>query len=114
MSDEIRFEIPEHIAEEDFADYIANNSDEYYGAFDQTANEHDDRSSVDGINVINVELTEDEVHIEYEVDYSAYHGCRDKNYADTDERELFGTRNGRVITFDKFVFPQKRSTFDEF
>ncbi len=96
------------------ADYIAKHHEKYYGAFDLTANEHDDRSQVDDIRVTDVKIDEDSVTINYDVEYSAYHGCRDKNYADSDERELFGERQGRLLIFDSWVRPSRRSTDDEF
>lgn len=111
---EIRFEIPEWVQEDEFANYIADNSDEYYAAFDSTANENDDRSQVDNISVINVELHENLVTIYYDVDYSAYHGCRDMNYEDTDEREIVGHREGRIIIFESFSPSPPRSTYEEF
>lgn len=114
--EEVRFEIPEWIDEDEeaFKDYIAENFEEYSAALDYTANDHDDRAVVDEVRVTDVDLNDDSVGISYEVDYSAYHGCKDMSYADTHERFLSGRRDGRVFVFKKFVSPTRRSTFEEF
>lgn len=114
MPKAVRFEIPVWVEEAKIADYISNNMHEYSDALDKSASEHDDRAEVDEIIVTNVELEEDSVFIYYDVEFSAYYGCRDMNYSDTDEREICGTRKGRVFTFEKYIPPPKRTTFEEF
>lgn len=114
MSEQIRFEIPEDIEDENLADYIAENMGEYSVALDHSAYGHDERSQVDDISVTSVEIDDDFVTIRYDVDISAYHGCRDVNYAETDEREVTASREGRVLIFDKYVPLPPRSTYDEF
>jgi hypothetical protein len=114
--DEIRFEIPEWVEEDEEAlkDYIVDNYEKFADALDYTANDHDDRAVVDEVRITHVDLGEDFVGISYEVDYSAYHGCRDMNYADTHERFVRGRREKREFVFKKFMHPPRRSTFEEF
>lgn len=114
MAEEIRFEIPEWVEEDEFESYFRNNIDDFSEALDHSAYEHDNRSQVDDISVSSIDLSPDSVTISYDVEISAYHGCRDANYADTDERDITGRREGRVFFFDKFVYPERRSTYDEF
>lgn len=114
MSEEIRFEIPDDVDEDDFESYFQNNIDEISQALDQSAYEHDERSQVDEIEISSIDLSDGAVTIYYDVHISAYHGCRDANYADTDERDITGRRDGRVFFFDKWVYPERRSTFEEF
>ncbi len=114
MSEEIKFGIPECIKEDEFESYFRDNIDEFSEALDHSAYEHDDRSQVDDISVSSIDLSPDSVTIYYDVEISAYHGCRDANYADTDERDIIGRREGLVFFFDKFVYPERRSTADEF
>ena len=114
MSETLRFEIPEWVEEDNVADYIAENVDKYTDALDHTASEHDERAQVDEISVTNVELTEHGVTIYYDVEFSAYHGCRDMNYAETDDRFITGIREGRILTFEKHIYPPPRSTYEEF
>lgn len=114
MTNTIQFELPNSLEEDEFADFITDNIEALYDAMDITANEHDSRSQVDDIRVTNIQLNESHVTINYEVEYSAYHGCRDINYADTDEREAHGERRGNLLIFGKFVPSQLRSTHDEF
>lgn len=114
--EEVRVEIPDWVGDDDdeIASYLADNMDLYEAALDQTANVHDDRSSVDDVSVTNVDVSAHRVVVSYDVDFSAYHGCRDMNYADTHDRELIGRREGRTIIFEKFIPPPPRTTYEEY
>ncbi|MDR7151659.1 hypothetical protein J2W49_003635 [Hydrogenophaga palleronii] len=114
MTEKIRFEIPDWVDEDDFEKYFKDNIDEYTDALDQSANSHDDRSQVDEITLESIDLYPDSVTVYYNVEISAYHGCRDVNYAETDERDVTGSREGRVFIFDKHVYPAPRTPFEEF
>lgn len=114
MRETIQFELPGNLEEDEFTDFITDNIEALYDAMDITANEHDNRSQVDDIRVTGIQLNENSVTINYEVEYSAYHGCRDINYTDTDEREAHGERQGSLLIFEKFTPPPPRSTHDEF
>lgn len=112
----VRVEIPDWVEDDDdeIASYLADNKDDYEDALDQTANIHDDRSQVDDVTVTSVDVTTHTVVVSYDVDFSAYHGCRDLNYADTHDRQIVGRREGRAIIFEKFAPQPPRSTYEEF
>lgn len=114
MPEEIRFEIPEWVEKDKFESYFRENIDDIWEALDHSAYEHDDRSQVDEISVVSIDMCINSITIYYDVEISAYHGCRDANYANTDERYITARREGRVFFFDKFVYPERRSTYDEF
>lgn len=114
MTEKARFEIPDWVDEADYEKYFEDNVDDYLDALDQSANPHDDRSQVDEITVESIDLYADSVTIYYNVEISAYHGCRNVNYAQTDERDVIGSREGRVFLFEKHIYPEPRTTLEEF
>lgn len=72
-----------------------------------------DREQLDDVTVAHVEVDEGGVHVTYVVHYSAYLGCRDANYADTDHRTVYGIRSGDCWEFDLYVSPPKRYPNEE-
>jgi len=106
------FEVPDYLEEDEIEQYFRDNVDELMPAFDLELD--DDRAQVDEVSIENLELSKDRVDIEYLVEYSAYYGCRDMNYADEDQRVVSGIRDGRRFEFEIFVPPPRRSTYEEF
>ena len=114
MSKTFTLQVPHEIDESDWASYLKAQVHEYEDALDCTANEYDNRSLVDGIRVTGVDVGENQVTIYYDVDISAYHGCRDLNYAETDSRDVTAIREGQELTFEVFEPPPPRDTYEEF
>ena len=112
MTKILKIEIPRELCEEEFEDFFRDNLDDLRLALDLEL--EDDRALVDEIEIAEFELTENSVHIEYVVQFSAYYGCRDANYADEDQRAITGRRQGHRFEFDIFVPPPQRDTVDEF
>ncbi len=73
-----------------------------------------DRATLDDVEVIGVTVTGDQIEVEYSFDYSAYLGCRDANWADTETSSVCGSRRGNEWWFDRHVPWVPRSTADEF
>ena len=87
---------------------------EIEGAMDLDVSDLDERAWVYEKRIREVELTKDSIFITYELAYDAYHGCRDINYSDTDERHMSGARQGNTFYFDEYIPPPRRTTFEEF
>ena len=111
VSESLKIEVPDDLDEDELEDYFHQIKEELYPALDLEL--EDDRAQVDDVDFEAVVVTDDSVQIEYTVQYSAYYGCKDMDYADDDQRTVFGTRNGRIFEFDKFIPPPRRSTADE-
>lgn len=105
-------EVPDYLEEDEIEDYFRDNIDELRPAMDLEL--EDDRAQIDEIEIENFVLFDDVVHIEYGIQYSAYYGCKDMDYANEDQRMVSGRRNGRSFEFEVFVPPPRRSTFEEF
>lgn len=74
----------------------------------------DDRAVVDSVVIEDVELNAEGVAINYTYTYSAYYGCRDMNYADSDWGTVFGKKIGENWVFEHWVRPLPRSTHEEY
>ena len=110
----IIIEAPSGVNDEEIKNFLTDNIESLYDAMDLQVNHLDDRAQVDDIQITEIELTSDTIHIEYCVEYSAFHGCRDANYVDEDQRSVEGSRNGNKFIFEKFIPPPARSTHEEF
>jgi len=110
----IIIEAPSGVNDEEIKNFLTDNIESLYDAMDIQVNHLDDRAQVDDIQITEIELTSDTIHIEYCVEYSAFHGCRDANYVDEDQRSVEGSRNGNKFIFEKFIPPPARSTHEEF
>ena len=97
MDNFITIEVPNGFNDEEIKNYLTENIESLYAAMDFEVNHFDDRAQVDDIQITEIELTSDTIYIEYNVQYSAYHGCRDANYVDEDQREV----EGRVSSIRK-------------
>lgn len=112
---QLQIEAPDNFEnDEEFIDWVLENSELFHGAMDLDASIHDDRATVDEVRITNVELDDASVAIYYEYDYSAYYGCRNIDHGDTSEEEVIvGKRKGHNLLFDKFKPREKRSTDEE-
>jgi hypothetical protein len=114
MDTQLIIDLPDGLDDEELKDYLMANVEDLYPAMDLEVNDFDDRAQVDDVTITQIDLTSDSINIEYDVEYSAYHGCRDANYADADQREIAGERIGNKFIFDTFSPPPKRTTYEEF
>lgn len=73
----------------------------------------DDRAIVDRITVESVELTGQTVCVNYRIDFSAYHGCRDLNYQTEDWRAIVGKQDGDEWVFPVYVKPERLAPNEE-
>ncbi|MFA8630553.1 hypothetical protein QT937_017325 [Xanthomonas campestris pv. campestris] len=112
--EEVILRIPKGLSEDGIKSYIEDNIASLYPAMDLIVDDHDDRANLDNVVIKKIHLSESDVDIEYDVEFSAYHGCKDQNYADSDRREINGDRTDSELIFKRFVAPPKRTTFEEF
>ena len=73
----------------------------------------DERALVDEIELESVELGKSVVHISYRIEFSAYHGCKDMDYADEDWREVRGIQDGTDWVFEVHESPEPLAPNEE-
>jgi hypothetical protein len=112
-AERIELELRDDLDEDDYKDFLSANMDQFREALDQSANPHDHLSNVDRIEITAVQVYPSYVVIEYQVEYSAYHGCRDVNYVDTDDRDIVAEREGNLLVFEKFRYPERMAPDEE-
>lgn len=116
MALKVVLEVPDWLEASDAAitKYIADHAEAYSEALDHSGYGYDERDRVDELEVTRVELTEQTVKIQYRVKLSIYRGCQDIELKDIEHREITGRRVGRVLEFDRFTPPDRRTTHEEF
>ena len=120
MQTSINIPVPEELIDEpdcdcDLKDYFQDLVAEEFGvALDTDVWEQDDRAQHLETEIDNVELQGDSIIVYYSVTFDAYYGCRDQNYAGSDERHVAGTRVGDNWVFPAYVPRQRLDTFEEF
>lgn len=115
MRKQFKIELPHHFDDDEVKEYLRANVSDLHLAMDlEVGQANDSRLRVDEIEVEEIELSADSIHIDYTVEFSAYYGCDDANFSDIDHRALGGTRVGNTFIFDEHVYPEPRSTVDEF
>ena len=82
-------------------------------AIDYGVTEFDERATINNIECTDVVANDDSVIVTYEVSFSAYYGCSDMDYANTDKRTVRGRRVENTWVFPLHVPPPTRSTHDE-
>jgi hypothetical protein len=86
----------------------------FRNALDLDVSHVDMRAEAYGVRIINVDLHENTISVHYEVDYSIYHGCKDMDNDDSEDRFVSGVRTAKGSEYDEFVPHPGRTTFDEF
>lgn len=116
MSDPIVFMIPSDLPEDEWKEYLQDNINEFEDALDKSAGvePHDPRLNIHGITIESVTIRDDEVFIDYSVNWSIYYGCDDQNSSGDEENSVSAARRGNVLTFERHVYPEPRSTSDEY
>jgi hypothetical protein len=107
-------ELPKNFPDASIEDFLREHVEDLYAAMDLEVQDLDDRATLDNVEIDDVTVQDGIVTVDYRVEYSAYHGCRDMNYDDDDDRCIAGERIGDRIEFDEHVAPPKRSTHEEF
>lgn len=74
-------------------------------AFDMDV--QDERANIDEVKVDDVDLDGDAVVIHFTYHFSAYYGCRDQNYADSESGIAVGKVVGKTWTFDPYIPPPR-------
>ena len=106
--------LPDDLDDYEIKNYFIDNIDEYHDALDLDVGQtSDNRVQIDGIEIDKVELTNDSISIDFTIQYSAYYGCDDANFADEDQRNLYGSRSKNTFTFDRFEMPEQRYPDEE-
>lgn len=114
--------IPSYLVDEDefvqekLKDWMNKNIDLFKPGMDLDASIYDERASLCGDpEIVNVEITDDEVSISYVFSWDAYYGCRDQNCSGTsDEAWISAVLEDNTLFFEEFIPTDKRSTFEEF
>ncbi|HSV34669.1 MAG TPA: hypothetical protein VLI46_03885 [Ramlibacter sp.] len=83
-------------------------------ALDTDVWEIDMRANAYNTEITNVESEGDNIVVYYDVEFDAHYGCRDQNWAGSDERHIAGTRVGDSWVFPRYVHRVPRDTVDEF
>lgn len=74
----------------------------------------DDRATLQGIRITNVEEIDGVLGVSYTVDYHVYHGCKDIDGSGEWECHVSGVRTSDGWEFEENVPIPKRTTLDEF
>ena len=114
MDEFVIVELPDYFSDDEIKDYLVSNITDLYEAMDLEVDDSDDRAQLNEVTVTQITLRPDSIDIEFDVEYSAYYGCKDMDYSDEDSRSIAGYRKGNTFTFDKFIAPPKRTTYEEF
>jgi len=76
---------------------------------------NDERTEVGKVRFISVTFgSNNSIDIEYEYDWSLYHGCKDLNASGKEEGHITGTYKNGEFQFPVIPSSHDRSTFDEF
>ncbi len=74
----------------------------------------DDRATLQGIRITDVEEIDGVLGISYTVDYHVFHSCKDIEGNGESELHVSGARTAAGWEFDEHVPPTRRTTLDEF
>lgn len=100
-------------SDDDVQDWLSDNTEAWETALDRDVHYIDGRANYVSHAISRIDVTDGKVHVEYEVEYYMYYGCRDLNDAGIDEREISGdVRNGQ-IHFVTFVQPDEQAPNEE-
>ena len=110
----IVIQLPKSLPGAGIEDFLRDNLEDLYPAMDLEVQDVDDRATLDNVEIDSVSILGSLVTVNYRVDFSAYHGCRDMNYDDYDSRSIAGKRIGDRIEFDEHIPLPQRSTHEEF
>lgn len=119
MPSVIRIPIPEDFSEDALQDYfrplVEDSHEGRPGELRSAMNLDliDDRAAVDQITLETVEVVGEEVHVGFSFEFSAYHGCRDMNYQDSDWGNITGIRDGSDWVFPVYVSPEPLAPNEE-
>lgn len=94
--------------------YVESKKDSLAPALDLTVPTHDRRILLDGWAIVGAEVSDEGIEVQYEVNFSAYMGCRDHSWEDTEVRSAVGNRVDSQWVFEVYEPPEARSTIDEF
>ena len=114
MNEFLIVELADYLNDDEIKNYLISNVDELYPAMDLEVDDSDDRAQLDEVTITQIDLTYDSIQIEFDVEYSAYHGCKDMSYSDSDSRSIAGERKGNKLIFKKFIPSPRRTTHEEF
>lgn len=73
-----------------------------------------DRAVLDEIEIDSVNIDGENIEVEYTIRYSAYLGCKDKNWDEADSNSVCGCQRGSAWCFDRHIPCEARTTVEEF
>jgi len=113
MRNELIVELADDLNDEEIKEYLFENKEILESALDLDLKDIDDRATLEGWEITNIEIEEDTIWIGYDIEYSAYYGCKDMDHSGIVDREINGSRNPRKLIFEKPITLPSRSTYDE-
>lgn len=111
----VTIDVPEDFVENDeISEYLMACVDELMPAFDLDHGRPDDsRIQLDDVSIDDIELSST-IRIIFTAQWSANYGCTDANFETEEQRHVSGERQGNRFTFHEFVYPEPRSTWEEY
>ncbi len=105
----------DHIDWPDGVSYFSEYLEDLEEAFDLRVDDSDPRTSYLSHEIQSVTLYSDgSVALDYEVTTDTYYGCKDIDSLDYLYRAICGRPSGDYWEFDKCIYPEPRSTVEEF
>jgi hypothetical protein len=114
MNEPVYVSLPEDTSNESLRSHFQQQLHELKPALDDQVEDSDPRAVVDNIEIVAVYRTGQDVQIDYIVHFSAYYGCDDRNYVDSDERSVNGIIGDDWLVLESFVPRLPRDTYEEF
>lgn len=101
------------------SDFILDRLNEDYGpirdALDLSAMGSDERAELHDVRFTSITFgPNNSINIEYEYDWSLYHGCKDISAAGTEQSSITGKYKDGTFEFTVIPAPRDRSTHEEF
>ena len=111
----VKIELEEAGLVEALLEYLNNNTDAIASALKFDAADRSQRAVVDEIEIKAIHLGPgNEIEIDYEYEWSAYHGCKDINDGGTEQNTIKGVYANGCFEFPLIERDEPRSTLDEF
>lgn len=106
---QIIVEVEASLTNEEIEAHLLSDYSEYENALDMDVGQgSDSRLTIDEISIDAIHVDEAGITINYTLQYSAYYGCDDANFADEDQRSISGTRIGNRFLFVGQGYPEER------
>lgn len=107
-------DLPAHVrSDEEVRDWLGEEPDAWREALDLEVWQLDPRNNYVHHEVLQIDVQDGRISVQYDVDFYAYFGCRDIDGSGQDQREIRGrVDNGRVV-FETYVQPDQLAPDEE-